>query len=281
MTSQHTLFAFPGIERTNQAFRCGLIGVGERLGVDPNFMAAVISSESGFRPEIRNQWCLKNLDPTGQRCAVGLLQFMPFVLQAWGFTPNQVAAMSAVEQLPLVERFFRPYAPKCTSAGRTYMATFLPAYADAALAFRIGVQGDQTNKLKGTQLTLGDIYQQNAGFDKPKKGYVTVGDVVAHGNSILDKARARGTIEVSCSEASMPPKAVTEEQPSDYSSLDLPVLRLGNFGNAVSLLQRLLGEEHVNGLFSERTEKQVKAFQEKHGLKDDGVVGRLTWSCLP
>jgi peptidoglycan hydrolase-like protein with peptidoglycan-binding domain len=265
------------------AFRCGLIEVGLKLGIDPNYMAMVISGESGFDPSIRNQWCLKNLDPTGQRCAVGLIQFMPFVLKAWGYTPDQVAAMSDVEQLPLVERFFRPYASKCTSAGRTYMAAFLPAFAEKDVSYKLGVKGDQANKLPGTSLTLGDIYAQNP-FDKSGKGYFTVGDVVDHGNGILEKARTRGTVEVSCSGVSavVSPKAVAAVGSFSESSppLALPTLELGSRGDAVGLWQRILGV-NPDGEFGPVTRKATLVWQEARALKPDGVVGPKTWRTAP
>ena len=55
-------------------------------------------------------------------------------------------------------------------------------------------------------------------------------------------------------------------------------------GEDVEELQRLLTEQGFNattdGIFGSGTEKAVKAFQEKHGLVADGVVGPATWSAL-
>ena len=58
------------------------------------------------------------------------------------------------------------------------------------------------------------------------------------------------------------------------------VLRLGSSGEAVKQLQESLVELGfsipVDGSFGQRTLDAVKAFQNAHGLKDDGVVGALT-----
>jgi peptidoglycan hydrolase-like protein with peptidoglycan-binding domain len=50
-------------------------------------------------------------------------------------------------------------------------------------------------------------------------------------------------------------------------------------GTSVSDLQRLLGVP-VDGDFGPQTERAVKAFQRKHGLTPDGVVGPATWAAL-
>ena len=64
-------------------------------------------------------------------------------------------------------------------------------------------------------------------------------------------------------------------------------VRKGSKGDAVkemqSLLQRLgydLGPCGVDGDFGRMTEKAVKAFQQDHGLKVDGIVGPKTWMAL-
>ncbi len=63
------------------------------------------------------------------------------------------------------------------------------------------------------------------------------------------------------------------------------ILRKGDSGEAVMRLQRLLNAYdrallQVDGQFGQNTELAVKAFQRKHGLKDDGIVGKLTWETM-
>lgn len=63
------------------------------------------------------------------------------------------------------------------------------------------------------------------------------------------------------------------------------VLRHGAFGSDVADLQRRLAELGypngvADGVFGERTQAAVLAFQADHGLDVDGVVGRQTWEAL-
>lgn len=58
-----------------------------------------------------------------------------------------------------------------------------------------------------------------------------------------------------------------------------PTLRQGSNGAHVDQLQTLLGIG-VTGRFGPTTEGAVKAFQRRHGLAQDGIVGRNTWAAL-
>lgn len=64
-----------------------------------------------------------------------------------------------------------------------------------------------------------------------------------------------------------------------------PTLRKGAEGDLVKELQSKLNElgydcGTVDGKFGNKTLAAVKEFQRKHGLTDDGVVGRQTWAEL-
>jgi len=64
-----------------------------------------------------------------------------------------------------------------------------------------------------------------------------------------------------------------------------PTLRKGDSGDSVKELQERLNElgydcGEADGKFGSKTLTAVKEFQRKHGLTDDGVVGRLTWAEL-
>ena len=50
-------------------------------------------------------------------------------------------------------------------------------------------------------------------------------------------------------------------------------------GNDVRKLQEMLGL-HVDGIFGNQTKKAVITFQNAHGLKGDGIVGKMTWEAL-
>lgn len=175
------LFKFPGLERTTPEFRAALVALGRRLDVDPNAIAAVMSIESGFRSDARN--------PHGG--ASGLIQFMPFLLRHWGTTPEAVRAMSAVEQLSLVERFYKG-ASYDDDPGTLYMLTFMPAAAYYPDNYVLG-QKDSDDIRWG--LSVHKIYVQNAGLDRDKDGDIEVGEVKSLARARYAAAKASGLFE--------------------------------------------------------------------------------------
>jgi len=177
-----SLFKFPGIERTSPEFRASLVTLGSKLDIDPNALAAVMSIESGFRPSARN--------PAGG--AVGLIQWMPSTLKLWGLDSTTVAAMSAVEQLVLVDRFFHVMARGVHDAGTLYMLTFLPKYAMADEDFVLGREGDYSTR---DGLQLHRIWAQNMGLDTNKDGEITVGEVKALARGRYDTAKRAGLVD--------------------------------------------------------------------------------------
>jgi peptidoglycan hydrolase-like protein with peptidoglycan-binding domain len=65
---------------------------------------------------------------------------------------------------------------------------------------------------------------------------------------------------------------------------NLPVLYPWDVGPAVARMQELLNAHgfplRADGDFGWRTEAAVKAFQRRHGLRIDGIVGPETWGTL-
>lgn len=64
-----------------------------------------------------------------------------------------------------------------------------------------------------------------------------------------------------------------------------PILRKGNKGESVKLLQQILNNSFyyslkVDGDFGSSTEAAVKDLQKQRGLTADGVVGSKTWDVL-
>lgn len=135
--------------------------VARELGLLPNFLAAVMSLESGFDPQAVNKG-------SG---ATGLIQFMPATAKLFGTTVEALRRMSGIEQLQYVKRFYAPHAKKLELLRDYYLAVFMPKY--------IGAPFDTVIARKGEA-----VYDQNAGLDVDQDGTLTVDDV---GKKIQDR----------------------------------------------------------------------------------------------
>lgn len=83
--------------------------------------------------------------------------------------------------------------------------------------------------------------------------------------------------------------AQTEAKPSPQKvcTVTLPVLRRGDKGAAVKVLQKLLiangyscGKYGADGDFGSATEQALRSYQKANGLAVDGICGHATWSKL-
>lgn len=67
---------------------------------------------------------------------------------------------------------------------------------------------------------------------------------------------------------------------NESEEYDMPQIQRGSKGKAVKILQIILGDLEVDGSFGPATQAATLAFQKKHGLTADGVVGPKTWKAL-
>jgi peptidoglycan hydrolase-like protein with peptidoglycan-binding domain len=149
--------------------------IGKKLGVDPNDLMRIMKFETAgtMSPGKTNN----------KSQAVGLIQFMPDTARGLGTSSEELAQMSAVEQLDYVYRFYKKNGVKSgMGIGDLYMLTFMPLYAQEEDDTVLGQKGG--GKLPGTNLSMHKIWDQNPGFSNggPKgkpggKSYFTVGDV--------------------------------------------------------------------------------------------------------
>lgn len=93
-----------------------LVTRANRLGMDPIHLAAIIQLESAWNPAAVN--------PTSG--ASGLIQFMGFRAEQLGTSLEEIRGMTALEQMPLVERYLSWFKPLDTEQ-RAYLAVFYPA----------------------------------------------------------------------------------------------------------------------------------------------------------
>lgn len=162
-----------GIERLSSAELKALVSTAKALGINPDWLATVISFESAgsFSPS--------KLNAAGSG-AFGLIQFMPFVAQNILKTSSKEEAarigksMSFTEQL---QRMVIPYFKGRTmnSLEDVYLQVFYPAAAGKADDWIVAREGTA-------------VYRQNAGFDKERKGYITKRDITSTIRSVQNAA---------------------------------------------------------------------------------------------
>lgn len=88
--------------------------------------------------------------------------------------------------------------------------------------------------------------------------------------------------------ANNPPKAPTKKKdaptPVEQRAFPGVTLQRGMRGDLVMAVQqrlkKLRWDIQPDGLFGEHTERIVRAFQKRHELHPDGVIGRRTWNAL-
>lgn len=148
--------------KVSQPFRAKVREIGKRQNIDPNWLMATMAFETGnsFLPYEKN--------PVSG--ATGLIQFTKSTATSLGTSTTKLARMSAVEQLDWVEKYFEPYRGKIHSLGDTYMAVFAP----------IGIGKSDSTVLYTSPSAA---YNQNAGLDKQRKGYITRGDCIVRVNA--------------------------------------------------------------------------------------------------
>lgn len=131
-----------------------------------SYLMACMAFETGrtFSPIIQNR-------ASG---ALGLIQFMKSTLKYLGYTQLQLRAMSAVEQLEVVRKYFRPYAGKIRDLESMYMAILYPV--------AISKSNESALFKKGTI-----AYKQNKGLDINNNGYVTKGEAASKVRAALEE----------------------------------------------------------------------------------------------
>jgi peptidoglycan hydrolase-like protein with peptidoglycan-binding domain len=230
-----------GIENTSEAFRRKVLEIADRLLIDPNFLMAIMSFESGatFDPKI------KNAAGSG---ATGLIQFMPSTAKALGTTVDDLAKMIAVAQLDFVEKYFTPFKGKLLTIEDAYMAVLYPK--------GIG---------KGKDFVLFEKpsvqYRQNSGLDVNGNGKITVGEACRKVSERLGTASLSGIVELKKGDKGAAVESLQDEM------IDLGYLTPAE-------------KKTGSGVFGNKTENALKSFQKDVALKDTGVLDLPTQAAL-
>jgi tape measure domain-containing protein len=122
-----------------EAFIRGVAGIAKRIGVDPAWLLNVMAFESSFNAKAANP------HSSGR----GLIQFMDPTARALGFSSSsQITGLSAKQQLPLVEQYFKPFAGKMKNQGDVYAAVAAGRLPGASgVLFRKGSKEYAANKI--------------------------------------------------------------------------------------------------------------------------------------
>ena len=192
-------------------FLRGINDLAQKYNLDPTDLLANMAAESGISPSIKNK--------TGG--AVGLIQFMPSTAKDLGTSSEELSKMSAVEQLKYVDKYFKQVGldksakeakskGKKVTASTLYSKVFLPLYADAPEDTVLGKKGSP-ELLKGTNFTLGKIYEQNSSLDVDHNDIIQKFEL---GSKIASK---RGEVERAISAVATPPMLATTAPTSGSS----------------------------------------------------------------
>lgn len=141
------------VKTNKDAFLAKVRLIANQLGINPEWLMAVMYKESRLNE--------KAVNSTGG--ATGLIQFMPSTAKGLGTTTTALKAMSNVEQLDWVSKYYKPYKNKLTSYPDLYLATFYPAALGKADSYIIGAKGSK-------------VSSQNPGIDLNKDGVITKGE---------------------------------------------------------------------------------------------------------
>ncbi len=156
-------------KKVSPEFRAKTISLCERLGIEPDHLMACMAFESGetFSPSIYN---------AAGSGAVGLIQFMPATARGLGTATGNLAALSAVEQLDWVERYFQPYKGRLKTLSDVYMAILWPAAIGKPESSPLWSQADRPT-----------TYRQNAGLDANKDGVITKAEAASKVQAKLER----------------------------------------------------------------------------------------------
>lgn len=98
-------------------------------------------------------------------------------------------------------------------------------------------------------------------------------------NFIQDEDMIYPGDKIKLKKATTTKKTVTPKKTSSEAVVPYPgkLIKEGSKGKDVERIQRAVGVA-ADGKFGPNTEKAVKAYQKRHGLSVDGIVGKNTWN---
>lgn len=216
------------LESTTPEFRRKLCDVATWIGCDATDLAAVMAFESGFDPRARNK----------SSGATGLMQWMPSTASGYGLTVDQIAQMSAVQQLELVKRYFAGWRGRVSDCHALYMVVWngSPAPLDKTL----GVRDEGGHS--------GAVYRMNSTLDRNGDGKITAAEASSIVRAIAAAARklppvtdCAPTAEVEAPKSTPKATATATVSGSPSASLSSRCYRVATGDTAWGLAERYTG----------------------------------------
>lgn len=142
-------------KKVSPSFRKKVYQICDELGwghEHPSWLMACMAFETGrtFSPSTKN--------PSSS--ASGLIQFMDATARGLGTTTTKLRAMTPVQQLDWVKKYFEPYARRVNNLEDMYMAILWPVAVGKPLDYALWRSGTRT-------------YAANRGLDINRNGAVT------------------------------------------------------------------------------------------------------------
>lgn len=265
-------------------FWASIKSTAKRLKMNPEDLVTVLLCESGMNPSAH---------PPKPNEAHGLNQLTRGAARGMGMTDAEYEiykGLSAEEQIPYVERYFKTVAPGASYANATaiYLANFAPAYRKFATSPETilydgrGPRGADGKPLKPGQpgynaatSTNQKAYDANKGLDKSSKLYINVQDMTNY----VDRVKSSPGYRAALAKLKESPDTYT---PSNVAGQVAPGTKFainvmgGNVTNSSSNdpLQ-FMGRELTSadtlrqlrvGLLVERINRQIKVMRDTPGL---------------
>jgi len=165
-----SLIYIENVTTNRTAFEKKVVDICAKLGIDPNWLMAVMYIESGLDPKAVNYQDGDDLDPYKRAAyrATGIIQFYPSTSITELKTSNQlIYNMTNVEQLDLVYQYLYKYRRKIKSFTDCYFAVFFPA--------ALGRYSDYILQYYG--LSAASVANENGGYDANKDNEITFREV--------------------------------------------------------------------------------------------------------
>lgn len=188
------------VKENREAFAAKVREVAAKLGIEPDWLMAVMNSESALNPKAVNKQsaAVPGYDKDGKKVkpagtpdsddprtratyrATGLIQFMPKTAAGLKTTTQAIYDMNNVQQMEFVYQYFLPYKSRIKTYYDLYLVTFYPA----ALKYSAddnAVIGQEKSPELAQKIAAGNH------FDKDGNKLISIAEFKAFINSKLPK----------------------------------------------------------------------------------------------